>query len=164
MNETITPSLESADLFAGKEYSVTPTGTYRMALAGDLKVKKTMSGERKLQLFFKHIDAENKGLKGVNLSVMLEGTDKNGRPKAKQFGDTLVALGVATDDVTGGNVSVEQTGELEAGNEWKGATARILIRGDAIDLRGREAIVKVEESTNKAGAKTSKATAAYRAK
>ena len=163
-SNSITPNLTAGDIFGGekREYAATPVGTYRMALAGELKVKKTAAGERKLQLFFKHADPENAGMKGVNLNVMLEGIDKNGKPKAKQFGDTLVALGVAIDDVTGGNVSVEQTGEFEEGAEWKGASARILIRGDLVDLKGREAIVKVEESTYN-GTTSTKATAAYKA-
>ncbi|GEM_PF-6253590 len=163
-DNTITPSLSADDIYTGnkKEFATTPAGTYRMALAGELKVKKTMAGERKLQMFFKHADPENAGLKGVNLTVMLEGTDKNGRPKAKQFGDTLVALGVSAEDVTSGVVSVEQTGELEEGAEWKGASARISIRGDAVDLSGREAIIKVEETTFN-GKTSVKGTAAYRA-
>ena len=159
---SITPSLSADDLYSGPERVATPVGTYRMALAGELKIKKTAAGEKKLQMFFRHVDQENKALKGVNLTVMLEGTDKNGRPKAKQFGDTLLALGIAAADITDGAVSVQQTGEFEEGAEWKGASAQVLIRGDVVSLKDREAIIKVEESTFN-GKTTTKATAAYKA-
>lgn len=161
----ITPSLEVADIYksSSKEFTNTPAGTYRMAVAGEPRVKTTEKGERKLEVFFKHTEADARSAyKGVNLSVMLEGVDKNGNPKAKQFGDLLAALGVSIDDIVGGNSSVELTGVAEEGAEWKGIPAAIVIRGDRADLTGREAIVKVEETTFN-GKTSSRATAVYKA-
>lgn len=149
-NDIITPVLSQDDLYkgTGKEFEVTPPGTYRMALAGELKVKTTEKGERKLEAFFKHVESANKAAyNGVNLSVMLEGVDKNGRPKAKQFGDFLQALGISSDDIVGGNASVVTEGSPEKGAEWKGVSAAVIVKGDRIDLFGREAIVKVEANT-----------------
>lgn len=167
MEDVITPSISAEDLYQGNNseassFSPTPAGTYRMAVAGSLKVKSTKAGERKLEVFFKHAEPANKRLNGVTLSAMLEGTDKNGRSKAKQFGDLLSALGIDSSDIVDGAASVRILESAPAGEEWKGALAQVTVRGDAIDLSGREAVVKVEESTYN-GKTTTKATAAYRA-
>lgn len=163
-DESITPSLDASDIYQGsnKEFEATPPGTYRMALAGELKVKSTKAGEKKLEAFLKHVETPAKStFRGVNLSVMLEGVDKNGKPKAKQFGDFLAALGVAVDDIAGGAASVELTGSAPEGAEWKGAPAAVKIKGDRIDLTGREVLVKVEASTFN-GKTTTKATGVYK--
>jgi hypothetical protein len=167
MEDIITPSLQASDIYQSNNseassFEPTPAGTYRMAVAGSLKVKTTKAGERKLEVFFKHVEPANKRLNGVSLSAMLEGTDKNGRPKAKQFGDLLSALGIDASDIVDGNASVKILEAAPSGEEWKGALASVTIRGDQVELNGREAVVKVEESTFN-GKTSTKATAAYRA-
>lgn len=150
-DDFITPQIRAEDIYEGKEFEATPPGVYRMALAGNLRIKKTKDGKRKLAVFFKHTDPIARSrYAGVNGAVMLEGTDKNGAPLARQFGSLLTALGVAKEDVVGGKVSVSalsSLADLPEDEQWKGVDAAITINGDTVDLTGREASVKVSANT-----------------
>lgn len=149
---TITPVIATEDLYTGakREFEATPPGSYRMALSNNIRVKRTKTGLAQLEVFMTHVDAAAKAkFKGVNYRVLLEGTDKNGRSNAKQFGDLLQALGVSKDDIANGKPSVNLLGSLEAipsDEQWKGVPAAITINGDVADLTGREATVIVEAS------------------
>ncbi len=158
----ITPNIPLEAIYTGssKEFEATPPGTYTMALE-NVRVKTTKAGEQKLEAFFIHTEDSAKALKGVSLSTMLEGTDKNGAPKAKQTADLLVALGIEAADVANGNFAVALEGSAEEGAEWKGVPAAIYIKGDRVDLKGRQARVVVEASTFN-GRTTTKGKAAYR--
>lgn len=154
-DESINPIVSEDDIFEGATsgsttYAPTPVGSYRMALAGNLTVKKTKAGEKKLVAFFKHTEA--KGLKGVNLEAMLEGVDKNGNAKSRAVAQLLYALGVSKTDAaavanrTNGSEirELESFDSLSAEEQWKGVPAAIIINGDTVDLKGREASIKVE--------------------
>lgn len=153
--ESISPIVTEDDIFEGngegtREYTKTPVGTYRMALAGELRIKKTQAGERKLVAFFKH--TEQNSFNGVNLDAMIEGTDKNGKAKSRAVAQLLFALGVSKSDAAavanrtnGSGISeVESLDSVSADQQWKGVPAAIIINGDTVDLKGREASVKVE--------------------
>ena len=162
--EVITPSLDASDIYQQearepRSYTATPAGTYEMALES-LSVVKTRAGERQLKAFFIHTDATN-GFKGVNYFAMLEGTNANGKPKAKAFGDFLASLGFDTADIIGGKAAVALTGEADPEAAWKGAPATVTINGDAVDLKGRRAVVKLADSEYN-GKVTTKATATYK--
>ena len=158
----ITPNIPLEAIFTGssREFEATPPGTYTMTLES-LSVTQTKAGESQLKAFFIHTEPSAKNLKGVDVRAMLEGTDKNGNPKAKATADLLVALGIDSADVAGGNFGVALEGEPESGAEWKGVPAAIYIKGDRVDLKGRTARVVVEAySRNGKSGTTGKA--AYR--
>ena len=149
MSDSITPVITAEELYtpAKKEYAETSPGLYRMATAGSLKVSRSQAGNRRLEVFFKHTDENNKGLKGVNGKFNLEGQDKNGRSLARNFGDLLAALGVSREAITSGAVSVQTESSLDsipADEQWKGVAANITINGDIADFSGKEVIAKVE--------------------
>ena len=150
---TITPVIESDSLYSGegrREFEATPPGSYRMSLTSNIRVKRTKAGQAKLSAFFSHTDPVARGrYKGVEVTAMLEGTDKNGKSLARQFGDMLVALGISKADVLANAATVRQDTTLSSipeDEQWKGVPATILLNGDAINdsLVGREAIVIVE--------------------
>lgn len=158
----ITPNVPLEKIYSGvsKDFEATPPGTYTMALE-NIRVKQTKAGENKLEAFFIHVDDAAKGLKGVSLSTMLEGIDKNGDSKARQTADLLVALGVAAEDAANGNFAVALEGSAEEGAEWKGVPAAIYIKGDRVDLKGRQARIVVEANTFQ-GKTTTRGKAAYK--
>jgi hypothetical protein len=150
--KTITPVIAADDLYQGskKEFEATPPGSYRMALTDNIRVKRTKDGKQQLEVFMIHVDPTAKSrYKGVNFRAFLDGTDKNGKSLARQFGDLLTALGVAKSDIVGGAATVNVLGNLDeipAEEQWKGVPAQIVINGDIANLTGREATVVVEAS------------------
>jgi len=147
MSDFIKPSLSADDIYEGKQFEETVPGVYQMAIAGNLRVRKTQKGDMKLEVFLKHVDPDNASrYKGVNGAVMLTGTDKNGKPLARQFGDLLHAIGFSKDDITADGTGVNLLGDLDTA-DWKGVSAAVAIRGDVVDLVGRECMVKVGANT-----------------
>jgi hypothetical protein len=160
VNDIITPTINSDEIYEGKSFEETIPGMYRMSIE-NISVRKTQKGDKKLSIFLIHTEEQNKKVyKGVNGTVMLEGVDKNGKPLARQFGDFLFALGFAKEDISGGNATVALLGELDTA-DWKGVGALVQIKGDAVDLKGKEVLVKVEADTWQGKTRT-KATSFYR--
>jgi hypothetical protein len=157
----ITPTINADEIFDGNhEFQVTEPGTYKMAVE-NISVRKTEKGLHKLAVFLVHTEEVAKKMyKGVNGTVMLEGVDKNGKSLARQLGDFLFALGFDKESIADGKTSVRMLGDLSTA-DWKGVGAQIAIGGEAVDLKGRQVIVKVEADTYK-GKTTCKATGFYR--
>ena len=160
MSDNIEPTVSEGDIYEGKEFVETVPGTYRMALnTKNLRVRKTKKGDRKLELFCVHADADNKSIyKGVNGFVMLTGTDKNGKALRRQFAQFLLACGleksaIFKDGQLSADVKVVELDDLDSA-DWKGVPARIELNGEPLDLDGKELTVKVEASTYEGKTKT----------
>ena len=139
-DNVITPNIDTDAIYEGKSFEVTPPGIYRMAVE-NISVRKTEKGLKKLAIFLTHVEEQNRKLyKGVNGIAMLEGKDKNGEDLSRQLGDFLYQLGFSKDDIK--TVTVSCLGDL-ATADWKGVGAVINVRGDAVDLKGKEVLVKV---------------------
>lgn len=156
----INPGITADDLFQPKENTskaktertTTPAGTYSMTVAGNLAAVKTSTGKLALSIFFKHADQPNFKYKGVGGRVLFTGTDKNGNPCGKQFGDLLAALGVSEDQIVAARVAIEDITALETA-DFKGVPAYIVDSADdtAIDVLGVTCRVVVDDNGRASG-------------